>query len=514
MGGDGVNSRSSQPLMLLDGLLTARDIAFADSRPAATYMAGTLGLAGNGFYMVDVTNPNNKDPKFVWAIENSRYENPAEGSVHRWGKAVNRYDALYEGYKDLGLTIIASELKGVREKLNDGSNDDFRYVGVIPGGLGHNLDDPKDSQGRAFFIFKPGDGSIIKKITTANGYAGPTGSTLGMGITPVHYLYDDGKTKLHATEFFTGDSEGNVLHCDLTYPVEDWKLKSIFRLRTEKDDKPIALSGGYLILKDRAKTSQWLFAGTSDVTAPGQTMISTPSGNVNQQRGIHNEEQYIFGLHMKNPKAAVKTDLSYPAGNTSYPVTMNDLTPLKYLKTVPPITPPWSEEAPEGEEQPAVKPDGWKLRLRPKIDDNVQPTEAEYATSEPFFQDGVLYIATFIPLTEMPTSQERCRDIGYSKLYALDPDTGESMWQGGQSYVFKNIKIVGISSARGNLFLGVKALRGGALEAFRQYEETKGFAAHAEGSIVEVGRAAKSKSSALPNISPEIPHLQYWREIF
>ncbi|MDR1874954.1 MAG: hypothetical protein LBQ90_08105, partial [Synergistaceae bacterium] len=445
-----------------------------------------------------------------WAIDNDRYETPKSGSVHRWGDAFggpDDYGEFYEGYEDLGLTIVAPELKGVKKKLPNGEYDPFQYVGIIPGGLGYNLN---DSQGRAFYIFDPDNGSIIKKITTENGYAGPGGSTLGMGITPVHYLYDNEKTKLHAKEFFTGDSEGNVLHCDLTVPVDEWKLKSILRLRADKDS-PIALPVGYLVLEDR-KGNQWLFGGTADVMAPGQVMLTMPTGEkVNQQRGIHNDEQYIFGLHTKNPNAQVKTDLSYPSGNTSAPVTLSDLTSLKYMKTVPAITPAWSGEV--SEDQVPVGPDGWKLRLRPKIDDPHQPTEAEYITAEPFFQDGFLYVATFIPFTELPTDQERCRDIGFGKLYALDPDTGKSGWKGGQAYTFRNIKIVGISAARGNLFMGIKTLRSGALEAFAQYEETKNYVLHAENSIVEI-HSAGSSGPSLPDIPPEIPHLQYWREIF
>ncbi|MDR1978398.1 MAG: hypothetical protein LBQ42_06660, partial [Synergistaceae bacterium] len=511
MGGDGVNTRASQPLMLLDGLLAYHDITLGAT--PATYMTGALGWAGNGFYMMDVTDPDSAKPQFVWAIDNDRYETPKDGSAHRWGNTLGNYESFYKGYEDLGLTIVAPELKGVRKKLADDSYDQFRYVGIIPGGLGYNLN---DSQGRAFYIFEPGDGSIIKKITTTNGYAGPAGSTLGMGITPVHFLYNDKKTKLHAKEFFTGDSEGNVLHCDLTVPVEDWKLKSIFRLRSDADE-PIALSVGYLVL-DNGKSgngrSQWLFGGTADVMAPGQVMITMPTGEkVNQQRGIRNDEQYIFGLHLKNPKAQVKTDLSYPSGNTSTPMTVNDLTPLKYLKTTPEITPVWlGEVGLVSQDEPG--PDGWKLRLRPKIDDLYQPTEAEYVTAEPFYQDGVLYVATFIPFTELPTDQERCRDIGYGKWYALDPDTGESMWAGGQAYVFKNIKIVGISAARGNLFIGVKTLKAGALEEFAQYEETKNYVTHADSSIIETNRAYWSSTSLSLPIEPEIPHLQYWRETF
>ena len=62
-------------------------------------------------------------------------------------------------------------------------------VGIIPGGLGYNFG--ADSQGKAFYVFSPKDGSIINKIALS-----------GMAITPVTYFSSDQKT----TEFITGDS--------------------------------------------------------------------------------------------------------------------------------------------------------------------------------------------------------------------------------------------------------------------------------------------------------------------
>jgi Tfp pilus tip-associated adhesin PilY1 len=345
-----------------------------------------------------------------------------------------------------------------------------------------------------------------------------------MGITPVHFLYVDEGTRLHAKEFFTGDSEGNVLHCDMTRPVGEWKLKSIFRLRTE-EDKPIALPLGYLIAGDRRGSDRWLFGGTANVTGPGQDRIQMPGGVIiNQQKGLRNGEQYIFGLHMKNPKAETKTDLSYD--NIPDPVTLKDLTSLKYLKTTPDgvYLPSWSEET-AGEQVEKVGPDGWKLRLRPKINTTgttVYPTEAEYVTADPFIHNGVLYVATFIPFTEQPTEQERCRDIGVSKLYALEPGTGASMWAGGaQSYVFKNIKIVGVSAAGNKLFMGIKALMTEAEVAreteLNRYEETRNHKPYAGGSVVEIGTAAegeKMSSDPIFDSPQQRQQIQYWREIF
>jgi hypothetical protein len=257
----------------------------------------------------------------------------------------------------------------------------------------------------------------------------------------------------------------------------------------------VAIPNGYALGK-LGSESRWLFGGTADVMAPGMRTLS-------------NSEQYIFGLNLLN------LDLSYPSGNTSDLRATSDLTPLKYIQSDPPLQPVWAGEA--AGDQPAVGKYGWRLRLRPRISDPKRPTEAEYVTAAPFIYDNTLYVSTFTPHAWQLGTQERCRNIGDGKLYALDPMTGASKWKDDkgkpqQSYVLENVKVVGIAASRGKLFLGVKALNPEAIKAFDRHRELRNPKLHANGSVVEVGAADGPKTA--PNIEPIVPHLQYWREIF
>jgi Tfp pilus tip-associated adhesin PilY1 len=418
---------------------------------------------------MDVTAAGNT-PSFLWAIDNARYAEtetfPIDG-VKRWGAAAAESKANYD-YSDLGLTIVAPEL----------FSTDTAGVGFVPGGLGYNYG--ADSQGKAFYVFEPKNGKIVKKIDRDNGYVGP--GSLGMGVTPVTYFTQGGKT----TEFFTGDSEGNVLHCDTTEAPADWKLKSIFRLRTALDN-PIALTKALEIGRASGGT-RWLFGGTANLMAP----------DFSETRGLHNEEQYIFGLNLTR------------AMEETQPATTSDLVALKYLRSTPDVEPAWGETGEQNQVQPEDR--GWALKLRPKLSHATDPTDAEYVTTSPFLYDGVLYVATFIPRTRHPDDQEQCRDVGDSKLYALDPLTGASLWKNGteQGLLFKDIKIVGISASGGNLFLGIKVLKPGGVQNLSA--EMWAYTLLADGTVLK-GPTAKTKV-VRPTLTPEIPHLQYWRESF
>jgi hypothetical protein len=457
--GDGESTLASRPLVLLDGMLTFGDITI-DNKPQ-TYMMGALGWGGNSFYAMDVTQPEAR-PVFRWAIDNARYagmeSNPAEG-VKRWGAAAGsgNYD-----YRDLGLTIVSPALR--RTETAD--------VGVIPGGLGYHFG--SDSQGKVLYVFSPKDGSILKKIDMP-----------GMGITPITYFSSEGKT----TGFITGDSEGNVLRCDTTGAPKDWSLTPLFRLLSA-NGKPVALTRA-LEAGRTSENERWLFGGTSDLMVP----------DFSEQRVLRNDEQYIFGLNM--------TKVEKEKGP---PVATSNLVSLKYLKSDPEYFPPYGETG----DQVPVPADafGWSLKLRPKINHNTRPTDAEYVTSAPLLSGGVLYAATFIPRTRKPGTQEQCEALGDSRLYALDPLTGAGKWKDGkQALLFANIKLVGISASQGNLFLGVRVLEQDALEVLRTYEDIQDLKILAQNTIVQIPAI---ETEPVPDIGLErvIPHLQYWREFF
>jgi outer membrane protein assembly factor BamB len=186
------------------------------------------------------------------------------------------------------------------------------------------------------------------------------------------------------------------------------------------------------------------------------------------------------------------------------------LVSLKYLKSVPDMAPTWGET---GDQHPVLPQDrGWSLKLRPKLAHPTDPTDAEYVVAPPFLYEGVLYVSTFIPHTRHPDDQEKCRDVGDGKLYALDPLTGVSQWKDGteQALLFKEIKIVGISASGGNLFLGIKVLNPGALQSLPA--EIWDYTPLARNTVLK-GPAVK-KENFIPTLTPGIPHSQYWRESF
>jgi type IV pilus assembly protein PilY1 len=457
--GDGDVTIASRPLALLDGMLGFGDVT-VDGKPQ-TLLVGAMGWGGNSFYAMDVTQPGTQ-PVFRWAVDNVRYAavepRPVDG-VKRWGAAAGNgnYD-----YSDLGLTLVSPALR--RVEAGD--------VGLIPGGLGYKFG--ADSQGKAFYVFSPKDGSIIKKIAMP-----------GMGITPVTYFSSNQKT----TEFITGDSEGNVLRCDTTADPTSWFLTPAFRLLSTAN-KPVALTKAL----EASRTSageRWLFGGTSDLMVP----------DFSEQRALKNDEQYIFGLN-----------LSQVLKKTS-PATTSDLVALKYLITTPNLLPSYGVT---GDQNPVPSGAlGWSLKLRPKIDHNTRPTDAEYVSSAPFLYGGVLYVGTFIPRTRKPGTQELCEAQGDGKLYALDPMTGAAKWRNGQqALLFSNIKIVGISASKdGSLFIGVKVLQPGALNALRGYEDLQGFKSLVRDTVIQT-RAIETEAVSDVGLERIVPHLQYWRELF
>jgi outer membrane protein assembly factor BamB len=193
-------------------------------------------------------------------------------------------------------------------------------------------------------------------------------------------------------------------------------------------------------------------------------------------------------------------------------ITTTDLVRLKYMKDD--LNPAWSGA--EDGNQVSVPNDakGWRLQLRPKIIHPTEPTEAEYVTTPPAIYQGVLYVSTFVARTRQPDDDEKCPELGDGKLYALEPMTGRGMWSDGkQALVFNNIKIAGISASGGKLFLGIKALQGGALEALRHHSDLYGFKAYAEGTAIALtalGTADEGES----NVPYNIPLLHYWKERF
>jgi hypothetical protein len=496
--GNGFTRAKSNPMVLLDGMLIARDVE--SQRVVRTYLTGYHGYGGNGFYTMDITEGHAAiKPVFVWAIENARYGEAGYYSisdrVKRWGAAAQVSESYYD-YTDLGLTIVPG-VYFTPAKYSD-------TVGVLPGGLGHKVG-VDDTQGKAFYVFNPSNGSIMRKIDSGSnssaGFEAPIGRKLGMGVSPIIY-HENSEKK--AIAFYTADSEGNIFKCDIEEKtLQNWKLKSIFQLRTLSGGDPVAIPKKMILAKARTDYL-WLFGGTSDLYAPG-------SDNDDSKK-IINSEQFIFGLNTTNI-------LDSNELNSGITPSHKDIRKLKYYSDgIPGIYGNYGEAYSYGSElgiNYGMKDYGWVLKLRPKIDNMA---EAEYLSAEPYLMNNVLYIATFIPYAGSK-SEEACSDVGTARLYALDPSTGLSVIKDKPAIALENLKIAGLSGnpSANRLVLSVKELSPGAATR-GVYENFTNVVDISNNSLFEVG--APGGSSFNPgggnelNFEEIIPHVQYWRERF
>lgn len=487
--GDGKSSMRSEPLDLLDGLMTAHDMKFNQDSQFHTVLLACLGWGGNGLYAMDITKISDDittPPQFLWALENARYASMdvvSMDNVKRWGEAAQSGGAVDYDYSDLGLTIQAA----VPLKLL-GDKD----VAVLPGGLGYKLG--TDSQGKAFYFLDAETGGIFKRIDSGSGtsdfYA--NGRPLGMGVTPITYINDEqGRTR----EIYTADSEGNILHCDTDTPVANWKLQGVFQLRTYSEserpnttavsaDLPVATPLGLLSATTGAG-DKWLYGATADIMAP-------------EERKLTNAQQFLFGLC-----------LSKLAGNE----TTTDLKQWKYMNDglLPPHPEAIAFDATANLLQASDK--GWVLRLRPKMTDANNPRDAEYATTDPFLYDNKLFVATFVPNTRSAEKEETCPELGDAKFYIFNPITGKSFLSDRQAFTLRNVKIAGITAVGNSVWVGIQELGVNATQLAAQdiNSNVDGVLATVHGSEgIEIEFPEEDDNPI--RITPNIPHIQYWRE--
>jgi hypothetical protein len=309
--------------------------------------------------------------------------------------------------------------------------------------------------------------------------AGQTRS-LGMMVAPLSYVND--RSARLTESFYTADSNGNVLFCDTTLPVEQGTLRSVIQLST-KEGVPVPISKALLVLDDTQKRERWVVGGTADLMLPFQKK---------GVREMKNPSQYVFALNTHK---------------TSGDLTVADLFELPYVEDSIERT----YGRPPAEFSPAnTDAWGWVLPLRPKT----AFTEAEYVTTSPYLYSGVLYVSTFIPhpIPEDMANPELCPELGDSKLYALNPLTGEGKWEGGkQAIVLKNVKISGLSAFGQYVYLGFKPFKsgaalnpgGGALEDYRLIGPER-----------NIGRFRAILEKFQMEEPSQTPLIQYWKESF
>jgi hypothetical protein len=234
---------------------------------------------------------------------------------------------------------------------------------------------------------------------------------------------------------------------------------------------------------------EMIFGGTSDLMVP----------DYSDARKLENPEQYIWGV-----------DLTRTSGSATIPTT-DDLFPLDYVQDTPPIggitygVPPEAVAIPDPL-SPEYK--GWALKLRPATPE----TKAEYVTTAPYLYYGVIYVSTFVPkpIPEDQANLALCPELGDAKFYAFEPFTGAGMWPGRlQALVLKDIKIAGLSSYNGRLYLGLKPLRAGAVENLPAALKGRQLAPN----LIQM-QSLNQPEVTIVTVSPDIPYIQYWRETY
>lgn len=478
--GNGITSVASYPANLLDGAVVVKDMFFQGDG-YQTMLVGNLGWGGNGFYGMNVTDPDTT-PGFLWAVDNARYMTSADpliSGVNLWGKAAG---ATNTDYSALGLTIVPPVLLSVDISTSDKSN-----VGFLPGGLGYYMG--VDEQGKIFYVFDPRNGNIVKTFTDMLGFEAPSGTHLGMGITPVTQVRDEEDTVKY---FVTGDSEGNVLYCDTIEDLVDWKLRSVFQLRTTSNDLPVAITRSLLVSSRISTKDIWLFGGTSDLSGPDKDTENAAF------RHLTNAEQFIFGFN-----------LTKTSGDASLETTSPGMEAMKYQQDG--LVPPYGVTLTASDNVfNADVMKGWYLKLRPRMTN----TLAEYVTTSPYLYHGILYVSTFIPSVRDINAFDYCPNLGHSKLYALDPLTGMGMWGtdsqgvGQQALVLQDIKIAGIAAMGGKLYIALKPLKGTAMDNLPSRLTPLG------GSPLAVLDELNPVFEVSHDIKPDVPYIQYWRESF
>ncbi len=500
---------ASRPAYLLDGPLFLRDFDLdLNGTSWGTYLIGMLGRAGNGLYLMNVTQPQN--PKFLWFRE-TRYRSDGRPVLIRRGAS----DAEPTYAQDTGTDMSATgpvfnnpdaypffqmgynmprPVAGVA-KLPDNS---LRNMIVLAGGMQENLDLNNNGYvGAALYIVDPKDGSAVKVFNSGSlsgvsadcragtMKAGPD-PYMGMLVTPPAILRS-GTTKSIAGKVFTADNRGNIFMVNLergfgtsadSLPQNDWSIQTVGTLRAKSlesnadDNHCIPL--GILVSTVSSTGATWVSGGTSNI---GTRNNDSPTNN---SAMIRNKGQYIFSFKVSEDKALYRDDL---VG----------------------ITVVSGDKAPDGA-------NGWYIKLQAES----ATSNDEYVTTRPVLMAGKIYCTTFIPTKSSATCNSAVD--GTSRIYAVSLETGEEKW--GSKVSGKYIEIRGIK------FAGLTHSTKGSKETIIGSYAVTNKATSEEDLNKLVALGLISRANGVPMITfgegegtdPPFPplstYINYWREVF
>lgn len=441
---------SARPVYLLDGPVQKR---YFDIGGWGTYLVATLGRAGSGLYLMDITAPQN--PKFYWyretledddgkltllrmgATMDEPVQMPVSPDASLWTDIMTTPKSY--PYYQLGFNSPKPQM-GVAK---DG-NTDLRNMIVLAGGLQNRLDlDDNGKMGAALYIVDPnaskqndfdntGNGTIVfnsGSLKTARWRVGNvvTGKAPYMGMMVSEPTLLRSKNNKYLTgKIFASDNRGNIFMVAMENEdgtprsVADWDISTIATLRLPAEAETTdsySIPYGLVLGTKAGDPNTWIAGGTANVGTKGN---STPTGesDPDDPAMIKNKMQMLFCFKM--PEIT-------PANSTLY---RNSFTQINL-------------SLPDSGMNDGDK--GWFVPLQGEAPGFGE----EYASTQPGLFGGVLYMATFIP-EEIDVNSTLCSDriTGKSRLYALDMSTGKAnKWaynEGSKKYGKKYLEIEGI----------------------------------------------------------------------
>jgi len=409
---DGASSYSdgkvSYPRYLADGPLIAEDVLIGTGadRQYRTVLMGLLGLGGAGLYVLDVTFPD--APNLLWAVENAIYKWGNSNKVELIGE--NNSNVLHWKANGSTLSYSAHPHKPAPSESFD-EKFDYRNLRLT-------VSTPfigKLSTGAFAFVVGNGSAGPVNENPAGEVYIGNiengeiikkfTTSTNSPIVSPVGVLYEGVLGNIGS--FFAGDVSGKIFRFDVSDTDKSkWTHYTVFDLKSN-----VGIS--YSLDATRLLGRLWLFAGTGDL----EGYLGSESAN-----------HFFIAADI-----AGITSASTPLGVSS-------------LEKLDP------DDAEDSLSSDTTK-SGWYIPFK----------TSEKMSTPPLVYKGYVFFATFTP------DKDVCSDSGTSRLYSMKAGVGFGGWEDETAkYIeLKDVKISGISVAKGELVLGVTNYGSASPEGFR-----------------------------------------------
>ncbi|MDR1514233.1 MAG: pilus assembly protein [Synergistaceae bacterium] len=436
---------SSKPAYVLDGPVRLRRFNI-EHEGWRSFLLATLGKAGNGLYMMDVSEPD--DPKFYWYRETVENRDGSLTLVRMGaqdeellmspgvGGGYNGDTNIYENPDAYPLYQLGFNSRNAAAGVRRSPLGALRNMIVLPGGMQRKFDlDNNGKMGAALYIIDP-DASKHTDFDNANGWAkvynsgsvegnwrvgssdfGPA-PYMGMMVSPPTLRVSqrsDNESKFVTGQIYASDNRGNIFALLLESadgsPGEE-RLLTAGSLRKSSDELSASYASPFGVVISRGVKKSgawWVSGGTANVA--GETILE-------------NKSQMIYSFKLPDFTIA-----------TGKPSLRDDWVELK------------SDDVNSKVTDPDVK--GWYIPLEP--DGASQNYKEEYVSAQPILFGNQIFFATFLPeKTDTGDVGRRCdstRINGKARIYALGADTGAgARWSGGEKFIeLEGAKVVGFT---------------------------------------------------------------------